>query len=125
MNTRTTMHTQSLLSPTAIIVLLVSVVAMTIAFPNGLEGAEALSTLSPSPAVSPGAEEASMDARCGECGVVESVQRIGSHGDSAAIDEITVRFADGSTRVLTDTYLANWRPRERIIVIDGGKRSAK
>ena len=37
--------------------------------------------------------------------------------------EITVRLADGSSRVIIDAKPASWRPGERVIVIDGADPS--
>jgi hypothetical protein len=42
---------------------------------------------------------------------------------SARSYEITVRLADGSRRVIDHASPANWRPGERVIVIDGANPS--
>jgi len=39
--------------------------------------------------------------------------------------EITVRLADGSSRVINDAKPARWRPGERVIVIEGANPSNK
>lgn len=70
-------------------------------------------------------------ARCAECGVIES------SSDTDTLDElananiestptavssrrwITVRLADGSRRLIDDTRPADWRLRERVVVIGG------
>lgn len=73
------------------------------------------------------------NARCAECGVIESTQEM--QGDDADIGpaarssesgirstgsrRITIRMSDGSTRVIDDPNAARWRPRERVIVIGG------
>lgn len=81
--------------------------------------------------------------RCAECGVIVSVREIdardegaGPGATSGAVagnqDElpvtsrhyaITVRLADGSSRVINDANPASWRPGERLIVIDGANPS--
>lgn len=53
--------------------------------------------------------EARARPRCPECGVIVSLS---SH-------EITVRMADGSSRVIEDANAAEWRTGERLIVIGG------
>jgi len=77
--------------------------------------------------------------RCAECGMIVSVRQIethvkgAGHGATAARAsdqgelpapsighyEITVRLADGSSRVINDANPASWRPGERLIVIGG------
>ena len=57
----------------------------------------------------PAAGEAAAGPRCPECGVVVST---GAH-------EITVRMADGSSRVINHASPARWRAGERLIVIAG------
>ncbi len=52
--------------------------------------------------------------RCKHCGIIESKRQVG------AVHEITVRLADRSTYVFSDTSPANWRLGERIILIGGG-----
>lgn len=82
--------------------------------------------------------------RCAECGVIVSVREIGARDEGAGPgatsgavagnqDElpvtairhyaITVRLADGSSRVINDANPASWRPGERLIVIDGANPS--
>jgi len=45
--------------------------------------------------------------------------------NSAMRHEITVRMSNGSTRVINHATAANWRPGEKIIVIDGATPSYK
>ena len=47
--------------------------------------------------------------RCPECGVIVSTRS----------NEITVRMADGSSRVIDDANPARWRTGERLMVIAG------
>ena len=47
--------------------------------------------------------------RCPECGMIVSTRN----------NEITVRMADGSSRVIEDANPARWRAGERLIVIAG------
>ena len=51
--------------------------------------------------------------RCKHCGIVEAKRQVGG------VHEITVRLADRSTYVFSDTS-PNWRLGERIILIGGG-----
>ena len=60
--------------------------------------------------------------KCPECGVVESMRRVAVEGNSQALYEMTVRLRDGSRRVSRHVNPAQWRPGERIIVIDGAHR---
>lgn len=78
--------------------------------------------------------EARVGARCPECGVIVSIREIQASGGTVAGSrsetrakatrsyEITVRLADGSSRVFNDASSANWRSGERVIVIDGANR---
>jgi hypothetical protein len=52
--------------------------------------------------------------RCKFCGIIESIRQVGG------VHEVTVRLSDQTTRVLSDSNPANWRPGERIILIGGG-----
>ena len=82
--------------------------------------------------------------RCAECGVIMSMREIAARDEGAGLDasggtvfghqdalpetsarryEITVRLADRSSRVINYASPASWRPGERVIVIDGAKRS--
>lgn len=60
---------------------------------------------------------------CDECGVIQSVRLLdASHNPSAngtVSNELTVRLADGTIRVVQDTRSADWRPYERLILIPG------
>ncbi len=73
--------------------------------------------------------------RCEECGVIESTRMIDrddeNQGDKtgryeltprAKISEVTVRMSNGESHLFTDASLANWRPGERVIIIEGAKR---
>ena len=57
----------------------------------------------------PTASEARAGPRCPECGVIVSARE----------NEIIVRMADGSSRVIDDSNPARWRTGERVIIIDG------
>ncbi len=84
--------------------------------------------------------EARVKGKCAECGVIVSMREIDARDKGAGLDasggavagnqdelpvasirryEITVRLADGSSRVINDANPASWRPGERLIVIDG------
>jgi hypothetical protein len=86
------------------------------------------------------ASEAPVKPRCPECGMIMSVREIGmddeesGHGaageaiagnrnkervKSARSYQITVLMAGGSSRVINHANPANWRPGERMILIDG------
>jgi hypothetical protein len=89
------------------------------------------------------AESPAARARCAECGMIESIREIDSHGefnglgpiDTAAGEYVRVKLArssvivvrlfDGSSRVVTDASPARWRAGERVIVIDGADRSSR
>ena len=94
----------------------------------------------------PTTNEARVKGRCPECGVIVSMREIERHdqdsdpgaagGATAASRgetrvkwtksyEITVRLADGSSRVINDAKPARWRPGERVIVIEGANPSNK
>ena len=78
--------------------------------------------------------------KCAECGIVVSTREIEQPGAGSAPGktggvmrvglndlpgkpthsyEITVRMADGSSRVFVNANPGNWRPRERMIIIEG------
>lgn len=78
--------------------------------------------------------------RCAGCGVIVSLRKIEIHNKindmdsysevmagnrnkaqdkSAGRRELTIRLADGSTRVINETSPARWRLGEHVIVIDG------
>jgi hypothetical protein len=59
--------------------------------------------------------------KCDECGVVQSMRTVEPTKNSAAVYEYTVRLADGSIHVLADSYAANRRVGERIILVGAGK----
>jgi len=59
-------------------------------------------------------------ASCPECGVVDSVRRIGAFASSAPGGksyEVTIRFRDGSTMVSNEVGPRTWRLGTRVIVI--------
>lgn len=77
--------------------------------------------------------------KCAECGVIASMREIqqpaagidpGAAGETrgdrnakpggpTTSREITVRMKDGSSRVFKDPNPANWRPGQRVILIEG------
>jgi hypothetical protein len=59
-------------------------------------------------------------ARCAHCGIVVSTERLAPVGDAPAMYQVTVRLADRSTRVFSDSNAPRWRPGERIVIIEGG-----
>lgn len=81
--------------------------------------------------------------KCAECGLIVSMREItgndgGFHRTAASVItvgnqvqapvkvprryEITIRMADGSSRVIGHDNPASWRPGERVIVIAGASR---
>lgn len=52
--------------------------------------------------------------RCAHCGIIESIRQVGT------VREVTVRLADRSTHIFSESNTTNWRPGERIILIGGG-----
>lgn len=88
--------------------------------------------------------EAGANARCAECGMFVSMREVASEDtvsgaagramagnrDEIGVKttrsyEITIRMADGSTRVIEAANPARWRRGERLIVIAGAIRSQK
>jgi hypothetical protein len=84
--------------------------------------------------------------KCPGCGVIVSMREVepqseasGQAGRDAVLasntgevqvtpvrgHEITVRMADGSSRVINHASPANWRPGERVVVIDGAGPSSR
>ena len=78
--------------------------------------------------------------RCSECGVIESTRIIvqsqkeserntpglatndgltESSARTVKVSDVTVRMSDGSIHQFVDANLANWRPGERLIFIEG------
>jgi hypothetical protein len=57
--------------------------------------------------------------RCSHCGVVESTRALDS-GASPALYEVTVRLADKTRHVFSNTDASKWRPGARVILIGGG-----
>lgn len=91
-----------------------------------------------------GEREASIRVRCPECGVVAFIREIDQHGagvDSGAARratrgdhseipeqstkryEVNVRMRDGTSRVFVEANPANWRPGERVILVEGASLS--
>lgn len=69
--------------------------------------------------------------RCEECGVIESTRMIERSDENsgasvmtgpAKIAEVTVRMSNGESHLFTDESHANWRPGERVIIIEGSAR---
>lgn len=110
--------------------------------PNSADGSGEILALDQKAPVS-ATSEARVRARCPECGVIVSIREIQASNEDAGPRatggavaggrsetrskatksyEITVRLADGSSRVFNDANPANWRPGERVIVIDGANR---
>lgn len=92
----------------------------------------------------PTAGEVRAKTRCAECGVVVSMRETERHDEDSAPGatgeatagngdeipvkttrsyEITVRMADGSSRVINDANPARWRTGEHLIVIGGVRPS--
>jgi len=114
--------------------------------PNSTDDSGDILALDPSAPV-PATNEARVKARCPECGVIVSMReievrdedtgrartaggavagsRIETRVDVTRSYEITVRLADGSSRVFNDANPARWRSGERVIVIDGASPSNK
>lgn len=84
--------------------------------------------------------------RCPGCGMIVSVREVDLQDEAAghaASDrgladhpgearltparshEITIRMADGSSRVINHASPASWRPGERVVVIDGTSPSSR
>ena len=59
----------------------------------------------------------------GAVGGAVAGNQIEKHARSTKSYEITVRLADGSSRMINDAKPARWRPGERVIVIDGANPS--
>jgi hypothetical protein len=59
---------------------------------------------------------------CAECGVIESLRQIDTHGEYSAEStkgyEFTIRFRDGSRRVYTEATPRAWRLGSQVRVID-------
>lgn len=103
--------------------------------PNSSDGAGDVLVLDGVPAGVP-----AVKVRCAECGVIVSMREIelrnestgfGATGGAVAGNqdetrvkstkshELTIRLADGSSRVINEASPATWRLGERVIVIDG------
>lgn len=114
--------------------------------PNSADDSGDTLALDPSAPV-PVTNEVRFKARCPECGVIVSMReievrdedtgrprtaggavagsRIETRVDLTRSYEITVRLADGTSRVFNDANPARWRSGERVIVIDGANPSIK
>jgi hypothetical protein len=66
--------------------------------------------------------------KCPECGVIVSMREIERPGANAGPGlavgpassyEIIVRMSDGTRREINHVNPANWRPGERVVIIDG------
>jgi hypothetical protein len=111
--------------------------------PNSTEDSGGIPALDQAALVST-TSEARARPRCPECGVIVSIREIerrdedsgsgaaggvtaGNRNESEVKSpkryEITVRMADGSSRVIAEANPARWRRGERLIVIDGAKPS--
>lgn len=57
---------------------------------------------------------------CTECGMIESVRESAVRGaaESTRNYEVTIRFRDGSTRVLSETTARMWRSGTAVKIID-------
>jgi len=84
-------------------------------------------------AAAPRKGEARVMVKCAECGVVDSVRQVeivgeadamtgadhdGVLGKSTTSYEVTVRMRDGSDHVFMDANPANWRPGDRVTIIE-------
>jgi hypothetical protein len=82
--------------------------------------------------------EARATLRCAECGIIESTRQVeqvgaaggmtGDHrneipGKSTTSYQIKVRMRDGSIRVFMDANPANWRPGDRMTLIESANGS--
>jgi outer membrane lipoprotein SlyB len=138
---------RGLLTPliTVIVVVLLSSAALVRMMgwgPNSAEDSGGILALDQSAPV-PAANEARVEARCPECGVIVSMREIEVRSDDASPGatgeavaggqsgtrvisprtyEVAVRMADGSSRVFNDTSPARWRLGERMILIEGASR---
>lgn len=72
-----------------------------------------------SPGTQPPQEATRRKPRCAHCGVVESTRALEADG-TPALYEITVRLADKSRHVFSDTDASKWRPGARVVLIGGG-----
>jgi len=70
-------------------------------------------------APAPAEGEPRVRVKCAECGIVASKRQIEQAGAASKRFEITVRMMDGSSRAFMDANPANWRPGQRVILIDG------
>lgn len=61
---------------------------------------------------------------CSACGVVESMRQIEPSGEVGR-QELTIRFRDGRTVVLTEATERSWRLGNRVIVIGGVNASGR
>ena len=121
------------------------------AYPAGIDDVRARYNFPAAPAVSialpmapvRGEGKGRTKGKCAECGLIVSMREItgndrGFHRTAAGVItvghqveapvkaprryEITIRMADGSSRVIDHDNPASWRPGERVIVIAGASR---
>ena len=131
-NTQTSKSAHALLLIAGIAAILFSTVAMSFVpvagwFRSSLKGAHGdfswgrfLEMPAKSLALTPpNARAARSRGRCDVCGVVDSMRRIPAEGNTPEIYEITVRLADGSTRVLSEASTTHWRLGQHIVLIGG------
>lgn len=117
----------------AVVLLLVSGLAVAMARMSVAADREEIVTagLTPSAGLD---DDAGVGLTCPECGVVSSTRLIKgvepgangqgeAHGKIADRYEVTVRMRDGSSRVFTDSSATNWRPGERMTLIESAIRS--
>lgn len=116
----------------------VSGIALATACMRASSASESVVTAGPTAAMQP-KDEARVMVKCAECGVVESVTKVeivGAEGALTASDhdaalgksttryQVTVRMRDGSRRVFMDANLADWRPGERMTIIESAISAA-
>jgi hypothetical protein len=88
----------------------------------------------------PAEDDARVTGKCSGCVMVVSKREIEQPGAAGGVTrdglnetpgnstksyEITVRMKGGSSRVFMDAYPANWRPGERVILIEGAGESSE
>ncbi len=61
--------------------------------------------------------------RCRDCGVIESVREVERPAKSSRSYEITIRFYDGSRRLIREARAPEWRTGDRVRVVNGVIRS--
>jgi hypothetical protein len=78
------------------------------------------------PASTPPEGDTRPTVKCAGCGVIASMREsqqpatgIDFRGESTRSYEVTVRMNDGSSHVFMDAKPANWRPGQRVILVEG------